>query len=125
VFGTQDNCKVKQVENFVRTLESMLSEKGVQVYIPDDISRLVVYMGQKLDIEGTLRNAREVAIKAGQNAIGKGIARKNKREIDMVLCVMMGRNTVYPEIKRYAETNMGVMTQCMLAKVSYHPFLIV
>lgn len=29
---------------------------------------------------------------------------------------MMTRNTVYPEIKRFSETGLGLMTQCMLAK---------
>lgn len=126
VFGSQDNCRLPQVEKFVKMLDSMLSEKGVKLYFPAVLSKLVVYMvmsrgliwqGHKLDIEGTLKNARQVALQYGAIAKANGIPRKNKREIDLVLCVMMGRNNVYPDIKRYAETTMGVMTQCMLAKV--------
>jgi len=116
VFGDQRDCGLQAIDKFTMALDGMLKEKGICAHWPQDLSEMVVYQRHRNDIEGTLVQAEQAAMRMGEAAKKAGMKRTNGRKIDMVLCIMLIRNTVYPEIKRYAETNLGVMTQCMLSK---------
>lgn len=118
VFGDERSCNVNAVQNFVRMMESCLRKLGMDIFVPRDVEKLVVYQRDRGDYQGTLKDAEKAAIRVGEDAGDRaGDYERQGTKVDMILCVIMNKSDgTYQEVKRYAETNMGAITQCMLSK---------
>lgn len=89
VFGDERDMNIRTIQNFMQMFGRILTEKGISIYIPSNIEDLVVYQRSRGDIEGTLVQAKNVALDIGKRAAEKGFKRTNGREVDVILCIMM------------------------------------
>lgn len=116
VLGSERDCNLQAVDKFGFALDDLVKKMGMNVYWPDDLSRMVTFLGRN-DIETTLLNAENQAIEMGKEAAAKGFTRSNNRKIDMIMCIIIQRNVYqYSEVKRIAECRMDAVTQCVLSK---------
>ncbi|TPX48755.1 hypothetical protein SeMB42_g00312 [Synchytrium endobioticum] len=91
----------RAIENFRRVLVDQLSSKGMQV--PNKTPPIV--NGTRMGV-----HVRSLLLEAGKAAMnGSG-----KKRPDIIICIIPKKNhPSYPEIKRIAETDLGVVTQCI------------
>jgi eukaryotic translation initiation factor 2C len=93
----------RALDNFRRVLVEILVKKGMKV--PNT---------QPPIVDGTRHgtNLRDMLIEAGKSALGS--AQGGGVPPQLVVCILSKKNTpAYPELKRVAETELGLMTQCI------------
>ncbi|TPX48756.1 hypothetical protein SeMB42_g00313 [Synchytrium endobioticum] len=101
--GQIKDYEYRAVENFRRVLVETLVKKGMNVTNREPAIFDATSHGPT-NVRGILLDAGKAALR-GQ----KGIAPQ------LVVCVLYRKNSpMYPEIKRVAETDLGVMTQCVV-----------
>ncbi|KAJ3206445.1 Eukaryotic translation initiation factor 2C [Clydaea vesicula] len=114
-FGRPGGRDFGILEEFMNKLGGGLTSQGVEVLWPDTTEEMTV-LEVRGDIRQTLINAKNKAAEVGNRF--KNAKRSNGRTIDLVLCVLPpGKNAhIYNEIKKVAETDLGIMTQCLQQK---------
>ena len=92
-----------QVDAFIKGLVGTLIELGVDVNKSITPANLIVFQNRSESVKDVLQAAMDCS--------------HDRKNPDMIFCVLdEGSPDVYPEIKRIAETEFGVMTQCCLRK---------
>ncbi|KAJ3205805.1 argonaute 1 [Clydaea vesicula] len=114
-FGRPGSRDFGVLDSFMNKLGNELASQGVEVLWPDTTEEMTV-LEVRGDIRQTLVNAKKRAAEIGQKFAGA--KRTNSRSVDLVLCVLpQARNTaLYNEIKRIGETDLGLMTQCVVQR---------
>ncbi|KAJ3263307.1 eukaryotic translation initiation factor 2C, 2 [Chytriomyces hyalinus] len=143
VFGDPHNFPIQTVGLFVKNIMTACVGLGMEVAersIPD----LIVYapmpmQGMRMQsetIEATLRLANEKAVRMSGfskaphamygdensfdnwsgGAFGGMVGSSAPTVAQMVICILAQKNTVYEQVKKIAETDIGIMTQCVIGK---------
>lgn len=86
-------------------LMDSLKEVGMQVVTPKGYGGLITFPNQGESVEDVLKRAHGAARTVFQAP-----------KVDMVFCVLVGKQNPYADIKRYAEAKLNIMTQCLLDK---------
>ncbi|KND03587.1 uncharacterized protein SPPG_01063 [Spizellomyces punctatus DAOM BR117] len=113
VFGDEKDVPIETVQAFVLMLIHAMEDKGMEVY---NHRPEIVYGPARSEVAATLTLAEEKAREnpeAGARVLG-GLS--GHAEVQLVLCIISQKHTVYNDIKRVAETQMGLMTQCCMSR---------
>ncbi|KAJ3150918.1 argonaute 1 [Geranomyces variabilis] len=115
VFGDQRELPVETIQSFVLMLISAMEDKGMTIYNhrPD-----IVYGPAKHEVAATLALAAQRAVAPGgeepETLPGSGLPGSSAAEL--VICIITQKHTIYSDIKRISETEMGLMTQCAMSR---------
>ncbi|KAJ3022179.1 eukaryotic translation initiation factor 2C, 2 [Thoreauomyces humboldtii] len=112
VFGDQRELPVETIQAFVLMLISAMEDKGMTIHNqrPD-----IVYGPVKAEVAATLRLAAERARYTSGIFADEGVT-ATAADVQLVICIITHKHTVYNDIKRIAETEMGPMTQCAMSR---------
>ncbi len=99
VFGSERDVSKDKVYAFIEGLVKMLVQNKIVVGNVDNLSNLIVYQGQRSP-EATLDEAAKLA----------------SSPVDMIFCIIQSSGSIYSDVKKYCETVLGVMSQCMVIK---------
>ncbi|KAI8922026.1 Piwi domain-containing protein [Powellomyces hirtus] len=106
VFGDQRELPVETIQSFVLMLIQAMEDKGMTIYNqrPD-----IVYGPGRQEVAATLALAAERAVQSTEAAL-------DRQDILRALMSPGARIQIYSDIKRIAETEMGLMTQCAMSR---------
>lgn len=91
VFSRNNQIPPANVSAFFTGLVETLKELGMPVSSPKSMAALITYPNPQETVENVLKRAHGSA-KLGFQA----------QKVDMIFCVLVGKTTVYADVKRYA-----------------------
>ncbi|KAI8818024.1 Piwi domain-containing protein [Fimicolochytrium jonesii] len=109
VFGDQREIPVATIQSFVLLLIDAMEKKGMTVH---NTRPEIVYGPARSEVGATLHLAADRALMD----VGEGEGMIRPSEVQLVICVISHKHTIYSDIKRISETEMGLMTQCAMSR---------